>query len=83
MANRKQPDRWESSIIAAFMALAGTLFLFDKLGYFMRTGLISLSSALHAAPMFLVVLGVSLMLADQGEMTGKPGNQRAKEGHHE
>ena len=64
MAHNNQPDRWEALILAAALAVAGTLFLFDKLGTLMRTGDLFSHAILHSAPMFLVVMGVSLMLAD-------------------
>ena len=51
MARQKQPDRYESLILAAALAAAGTLFLFDKLGAF---------AILHLAPAFLVGVGVAL-----------------------
>jgi hypothetical protein len=83
MANRKLPERWESSMLAAVLAVAGTLFLFDKLGSLMRAGLLSFHTVMHSAPVFLVVLGVSLMLADQGARTADLGNGRPQEGHNE
>jgi len=64
MAHQNQPDRWEALILAAALAVAGTLFLFDKLGCFMRTGNLLSHALVHSAPVFLVVVGVSLMLAD-------------------
>ncbi len=75
MANRKQPDRWESSLLAAIMAVAGTLFLFDKLGPLMRTNLLSFNTVMHASPLLLVVLGVSLLWADEGAASAKPTNE--------
>jgi len=83
MANQKQPARWESSMLAAAMAVAGTLFVFDKLGSLMHTGLASFHSIAHAAPIFLVALGMSLMLADQNGRTENPGAGVRKEGHYE
>ncbi len=74
MANRKQPDRWESLLLAAAMAVAGTLFLFDKLGSLMRADFLSFNRVLHASPLFLLVLGVSLLWADQGAASAKPTN---------
>ena len=81
MAN-KQPDRWESSILAAAMAVAGSLFLFDKLGTLVRTGLFSFGTVLHSAPQLLVVLGVSLMLAGPDAAPAN-GARPSKEGHYE
>jgi hypothetical protein len=83
MANRKQPDRWESSMLAAVLAVAGTLFLFDKLGSLMHAGLLSFNTVMHSAPLLLAVLGVSLILADQGAGTADMGSGRPTEGHYE
>jgi hypothetical protein len=74
MAQKNQPDRWESLILAAALAVAGTLFIFDKLGCFMRTGSLFSHAFLHSAPVFLVVMGVSLMVAELGT-TGAKGNR--------
>ncbi len=65
MAKKHQPERWESAIVAAAMAVAGTLFMFDRLGFLVRSGMLSWQTALHGAPMLLIVLGVGLLLADQ------------------
>ncbi len=66
MANKNQPERWESVIFAAALALAGTLFLFDKLGAFSWMSMVFSQDVLHFAPVFLAVIGVSLVLADGG-----------------
>jgi hypothetical protein len=83
MAKQNQPERWESAIVAAAMAVAGTLFMFDKLGSLVRSGVFSWQTTLHAAPMLVVVLGVGLLLADQARATAapaRPANGRSKEG---
>ncbi|HTA25271.1 MAG TPA: hypothetical protein VK763_17200 [Terriglobales bacterium] len=83
MAKQNQPERWESVIVAAAMAVAGTLFMFDRLGSLVRSGMLSWQTTLHTAPMLLVVLGVGLLLAEQERMTPSPvrsGNRRSKEG---
>ena len=81
MAQKTQPDRWESLLLAAALAVAGTLFMFDKLGCFIQRGNFLSHAFLHSAPMFLVVIGVSLMVADLG-VTGAKGN-RPREGRYE
>lgn len=63
------------------MAVAGSLFLFDKLGSLMRTGLLSFSTVLHASPIFLAVLGLSLWLAQPS--ANASDNRRRKEGRYE
>ena len=65
MKRRTQPERWESGIVAAAMAVAGTLFMFDKLGSLVRSGALSWQTTLHTAPMLLVVLGIGLWFADR------------------
>lgn len=66
MANKNQPERWESVIFAAALALAGTLFLFDKLASFPWMSTLLSQDVLRFAPVFLAVIGVSLVLADPG-----------------
>ncbi|MGA8151408.1 MAG: hypothetical protein WB952_10700 [Terriglobales bacterium] len=83
MAKRKQPERWESTMLAAVLAVAGTLFLFDKLSSLMRNSSLSLQTIGHAAPLLLVVMAVSLMLADQGAVATDPREERGQGGHHE
>jgi hypothetical protein len=82
MAKRKQPERWESTMLAAVLAVAGSLFLFDKLSSLMRISSLSLQAIGHAAPLLLIVMAVSLMLADHGAATDLRG-ERVKEGRHE
>jgi hypothetical protein len=85
MAKQKQPERWEAAIVAAAMAVAGTLFMFDKLGPLMRSGILSWQTTLHAAPMLVVVLGVGLLVADLEKIVPAPApppDARGK-GHHE
>jgi hypothetical protein len=81
MANKNQPDRWKSLILAAALAVAGTLFVFDKLGSFMQTGNFLSHAFLHSAPMLLVVVGVSLIVADLGTTHAK--SNRPREGRYE
>jgi hypothetical protein len=84
MAKQNQPERWESVIVAAAMAVAGTLFMFDKLGSLVRSGMVSWQMTLHAAPMLVVVLGVGLLVADQEGMTAAPAPRNGlRKGNHE
>lgn len=80
MANRNRRNGWESSLLAAALAVVGTLFFLDKLGSLMQSAL-SLQAVVHAAPMLVVVLGISLLLADHSAVA--PRNQRSREGRHE
>ena len=79
MAKRKQPDRWESTMLAAVLAVAGSLFLFDKLSSLMRNSSLSLQTIGHAAPLLLVVMGVSLIFADQS-VASDPREEHVKAG---
>ncbi len=81
MANQNRRNRWESSLLAAALAVAGTLFLFDKLGSLFQSGTFSLQAMVHAAPVLVIVLGVSLWLADHRPAVSC-GSQ-SKEGRHE
>ncbi len=65
MANRKQPERWESSVLAGFMAIVGTLFLLDKLRPLIHLGSFPLGAVLHTAPLLVAAFAVGLMLMDQ------------------
>jgi hypothetical protein len=78
MAKQNLPERWESVIVAAAMAVAGTLFMFDKLGSLVRSGMLSWQTTLHAAPLLLVVVGVGLFLVDGEGAATTPAERRSK-----
>ena len=81
MVKQNQPERWEAVIVAGAMAVAGTLFMFDRLGSLVRSGMLSWQTVLHEAPMLMVVLGVSLLLVDRRRMTvASAPKGRAQEG---
>ena len=80
MANRNRRNGWESSLLAAALAVAGTLFFFDKLGSLMQSAL-SLQAIVHAAPILVVVLGATLLLADQSGFV--PRIERRKDNRYE
>ena len=80
MASKKQPPRWEATLLAAVMAVAGAPFLFDKLGSLVRTGVLCIPAVLHSAPVLLAAVGAILLLADQGAMSTESGSQRQNEG---
>ena len=80
MAQRNQPDRWESLILAGALAIAGTWFLFDKFAFLVRH--LDLSQAIvHASPALLVGVAISLILASAGTEPGSA--QPSREGRHE
>jgi hypothetical protein len=80
MASNKQPDRWEATLLAAVMAVAGAPFLFDKLGSLVRTSILSLPAVSHLAPVLLAAVGAILVLADQDAAKTQSGEPRQKEG---
>ena len=83
MASKKQPDRWEATLLAVVMAVAGALFLFDKLGSLVRTSFLSIPAVVHSAPVLLVAVGAILLLAEQGGMTSESGQREKQGGRHE
>jgi len=76
MQTQKQPDRWESSIIAAALAVAGTLFLSDKLGSLMFASNLLLHVVQRTAPVLLVALGLTLLFADHYAVVTEASDQR-------
>ena len=80
MASNKQPARWEATLLAAVMAVAGAPFLFDKLGSLVRTGILSFPAILHSTHVLLVAVGAILLLADQDAPRTESGRQRQNEG---
>ena len=82
MASNNQPDRWEATLLAVVMAIAGVPFLFDKLGSLVRTSFLSMA-VVHSAPGLLVAVGAILLLAEQGGMTSESGRREKRGGRHE
>ena len=80
MASNKQPDRWEATLLAAVMAVAGAPFLFDKLGSLVQTSILSHPAASYLAPVLLAAIGAVLVLADQDAGKMPLGRPRHKQG---
>ena len=70
-------------MLATVLALAGSFFLFDKLSSLMRNSALSLQTIGHCAPLLLVAMAVSLMLADQRTEATDPREEHAKAGRYE
>jgi hypothetical protein len=70
MANGKRHEGYESSILAAALAVAGVLFLFDKLGVLMRHVMLSAHAGVHLAPAFLAGVAMCLIMAERGAGNG-------------
>jgi len=81
MANKNRRNGWEASLLAAALAVVGTLFFLDKLGSLMQNSTLSLEAVVHSAPVLVVVLGISLLLADHTGVVAR--SQRSREGRHE
>lgn len=80
MTNNGQPARWEATILAAVMAMAGAPFLFDKLGTLVRTCVLCIPAAIHLAPVLVVAIGAILVLAEQDAPRTESDRQRRNEG---
>jgi len=86
MAKQTQPDRWESPMLAAAMALTGTLVIFDKLHSLMHSYIFSWHLIPYCTSVLLVVVGLCLMVAQVApaeRQTAAIPNRRKKEGPHE
>ena len=83
MAKSNQPDRWEASLLAATMAVVGAPFLFDKLASFVRSGVITFSMVLHAAPVLAIVAGAIILLTDPSGVMATSDSGNTKGDPHE
>jgi len=83
MANPNQPDRWEASLLAAAMAVAGAPFLFDRLASLVQSGALALSMFLRAAPVLVLVAAVIILLTDASGIPAGSGKRPAKGDEHE
>lgn len=75
MTRKNQPDRWEATLLAVVMALAGAPFLFDKIGSLMQPNLLTSLAMHNSAPMLLVAVGAVLLLVEQGAITTEAGDR--------
>jgi len=82
MQTTKQSDRWESSILAAALAVAGTLFLSDKLGSLMVASNFLSHAIQHCAPGFLAALGL-LLFSEQQSPATEVANGGPRKGQYE
>lgn len=83
MAKQNQPDRWEASLLAAAMAVAGAPFLFDRLASLVQSGVLTLSLVLHAAPVLIIVAGAIVLLTGPSGIVPDSDNRSAKGDQHE
>jgi hypothetical protein len=66
MKPKNQPDRWEATLLAVFVAIAGAPFLFATLGSLMRPSMLT-SLAIHNSGPVLLALAVAILsFADRG-----------------
>ena len=80
MASDKQPARWEATILAAVMAVAGTSLLFDRLGGLVRACVHSVPAAIHMAPVLLVAVGAIVLLTEQNASRLESSKRNQKDG---
>ena len=83
MAQQNQPDRWEATLLAAVMAVAGAPFLFDRLASLVHSGVLTLSLVLRAAPVLAIVAGAIILLTDANGIGAESGKQSARGNQHE
>jgi hypothetical protein len=81
MASKNQPDRWEATLLAVVMAVAGAPFLFDRLGSLMRLNALTPLALHNFAPMLLVAVGAVVLLVEQGAIKTDKGDQDLGERH--
>jgi hypothetical protein len=83
MNNRRQPERWESVLLAGVMAAAGNLFLLDKLSVPVSSNIFSLGVFLHSGPGLLDPAGIIVWLAHNSNAEGQPTARTLKDDHNE
>ena len=80
MKSKNQPNRWEATLLAGIMVVAGAPFLFDKLGALVRTSFLFPALAHSLSSLLLVAVGAILVMADQIAMPAEPDQSGSKEG---
>lgn len=76
MPNQNQPSRYQSSMLAAGLAVAGILLVYDKLGYLVRAAL-SAQVVLPAAGILMITAGICLLLIEWPERRSN-GSERSR-----
>ena len=79
MASKNKPDRWEATLLAVVMALAGAPFLFATLGSLMRPSIFTSLAIHNSGPVLLVLAGAILVVAD-GDTAEKSSESNPKQG---
>ncbi len=78
MANHTQPPRYESSILAAGLAVAGTVFVSDKLSSLLQ-GALTYQMLLQATGILMIAAGICLLLVGWPARTpGRPADLRGR-----
>lgn len=83
MTGKNQPDRWEATLLAVVMAIAGAPFLFATLGSLMRPNLFTSLAIHNSAPIVLVAMGAILLVADRGTASDTSSEHSREGGRHE
>ena len=66
MPNHNQPSRYQSSMLAAGLAVAGTLLVYDKLSYLVRAAFTA-HIVFPAAGILMITAGICLLLVEWPE----------------
>lgn len=64
MAGKNQEERWTASLLAGALAVAGVLFVLDKIGSLIPDPGNIAQTIVQSAPALLVTVGICLVLAD-------------------
>jgi len=75
MANQPQPQRWKSKLLAALLAIAGTLFLITQFDSTLLSRLYSWTALLHSSPAVLAAVAATLLWADDDFNTANTREQ--------
>jgi len=77
MLKQNRRGNWESGLLAAALALAGTFFLINKVHSLVQAGTLSVHMLTSASPVLLVLVGVGLLLAEHGALRDAGSRQQS------
>jgi len=77
MREQNRP-RWEASLLAAAMAVAGAPLLFDKLASLVHSGVLTLALVLRAAPILGMVALAIILLTDSSGLVSNSCRHNAE-----
>lgn len=79
MPNRTQPSRYQASILAAGLALAGALLAHDKIGFLVRAAL-NAQVLLPAVGILMITVGTCRLLVEWPERRSNRSERRTRLG---